>query len=69
MRHEHSQPHRAHHLVVRIEPADGEFEASIREADSEATPHFVMSGPPASYAEVVDELVEALRRHLLEPGE
>jgi hypothetical protein len=68
MRQERTSPHRAHRLVVRIEPKDGLFEASISEPDSEA-PHWVMSGPPLTYDEVVDEVLQALERHLRSPGE
>jgi hypothetical protein len=68
MEHEHSSEHRRHELVVRIEPVDGLFEGSVMEADTGRV-HFAMSGPPRPYGEVVDELLEALRRHLLSPGE
>ena len=68
MRHERTSPHRTHKLVVRIEPKNGLFEASIAEPDAEA-PHWVMSGPPLPYDEVVDEVVQALERHLRSPGE
>jgi hypothetical protein len=39
------------------------YEASIEERGVE-TPHWTMSGPPQRYEEVVEEVVEALRRHL-----
>ena len=68
MRHEETRPHRTHRLVVRIEPKDGLFEASIAEPDAES-PHWVMSGPPLGYDEVVDEVLQALERHLRSPGE
>jgi hypothetical protein len=68
MEHEHTMPHRRHELIVRIEPADGRFEASIEEPGTER-PHFVMSGPPREYREVVEELIDALKAHLLSPGE
>jgi hypothetical protein len=68
MQHEHTLPHREHELIVRIKTADGRFEASVEEPGTEV-PHFVMSGPPREYGEVVDELVDALRDHLLSPGE
>lgn len=68
MRHERSSPHRTHRLVVRIDPADGLFEASITEPDAD-TPHWVMSGPPLPYDEVVDQVLQALERHLRSPGE
>jgi hypothetical protein len=68
MRHERTSEHRTHRLVVRIEPADGLFEASIAEADG-GTPHWTMSGPPLPYDEVVDEVLQALERHLRSPGE
>jgi hypothetical protein len=54
--------------MVRIEPVDGLFEASIAEPDAEA-PHWVMSGPPLPYDEVVDQVLQALDRHLRSPGE
>lgn len=68
MEHEHTLPHRDHQLIVRIKTADGRFEASIEEPGTDR-PHFAMSGPPREYGEVVEELVEALRAHLLSPGE
>lgn len=68
MEHEHTLPHRPHELTVKIIPTDGRFEASIEEAGI-AAPRFVMSGPPREYEEVVDELVDALRDHLLRPAE
>lgn len=68
MRHDRTEQHKRHHLVVRIEPADGLFEASIAEPDTD-TPHWVMSGPPLAYDEVVDEVLQALERHLRSPGE
>jgi hypothetical protein len=68
MRHERTSQHRTHQLVVRIDPADGLFEASISEADR-GTPHWTMSGPPLPYDEVVDEVLQALDRHLRSPGE
>jgi hypothetical protein len=68
MRHERTSPHRGHRLVVRIEPKDGLFEASITEPDSEV-PHWVMSGPPLTYEEVVEEVLRALGEHLRAPGE
>ena len=67
MEHEHTLPHRRHELIVKIEPVDGRFEASIEEPAVEI-PHFVMSGPPREYEEVVEEVVEALRAHLLRPA-
>lgn len=68
MEHEHTLPHRRHELIVRIEPSDGRFEASIEEPGVER-PHFAMSGPPREYGEVVEELVAAIKAHLLSPGE
>jgi hypothetical protein len=68
MEHEHTLPHRHHELTVKIQPANGLFEASIEESGVGA-PHFVMSGPPGEYGEVVEEVIDTLRRHLLEPGE
>jgi hypothetical protein len=68
MEHEHTLPHRRHELIVKIEPTDGRFEASIEEPGAKV-PHFVMSGPPKEYGEVVEEIVDALREHLLSPGE
>ncbi len=68
MEHEHTLPHRRHELIVKIEPADGLFEASIEETGLGA-PHFVMSGPPMEYGPVVEEVIETLRRHLLDTGE
>ncbi len=68
MEHEHTLPHRRHELIVKITPVDGRFEASIEEPGV-AAPHFVMSGPPKEYGEVVGEIVDALRDHLLSPGE
>lgn len=68
MRHERTEQHRRHHLVVRIEPSGEMFEASIAEPDTDK-PHWVMSGPPLPYEEVVDEVLQALERHLRSPGE
>ncbi len=68
MEREHATEHRHHELVVRIDRADGLFEASILEPNTGRV-HFAMSGPPRPYEEVVDELLDALRRHLLSPGE
>ena len=68
MEHEHTLPHHSHELVVKITPVDGRFEASIEEPGA-AVPHFVMSGPPMEYGEVVEEIVGALRDHLLSAGE
>lgn len=60
--------HRSHRLVVVIEPVDGLFEGRIEEPAAER-PHFSMAGPPRPYEEVVEELLDALRRHLTSPGE
>lgn len=68
MRHERTAKHRTHRLVIHIEQADGLFEASIEEPDG-GKPHWTMSGPPLPYDEVVDEVIEALGRHLRSPGE
>jgi len=68
MRQERTEAHKRHRLVVRIDPADGLFEASIAEPDTDK-PHWVMSGPPLSYDEVVEEVLQALERHLRSPGE
>jgi hypothetical protein len=56
---------KTHELIVRIVPAEDPnmYEASIEERGVE-TPHWTMSGPPQRYEEVVEEVVEALRRHL-----
>jgi hypothetical protein len=53
---------------VAIEPADGLFEARIEDPGTERL-HFAMAGPPRPYGEAVEEVLEALRRHLLSPGE
>jgi hypothetical protein len=68
MEHEHTLSHQRHELVVKIKPVDGRFEASIEEPGIDV-PHYVMSGPPKEYGEVVEEIVDALREHLLRPGE
>jgi hypothetical protein len=68
MEHEHAAEHRSHRLVVVIEPVNGLFEGRIEEPGAER-PHFSMAGPPRPYAEVVEEVVDALRRHLTNPGE
>ena len=68
MEHERAVEHRAHRLVVAIEPVDGLFEGRIEEPGVER-PHFSMAGPPRPYDEVVEELLDALRRHLTSPGE
>jgi len=60
--------HMAHRLVVRLESVDGRFSCLIEEPGLEA-PHYVMSGPPLPYEEAVDDLVRALREHLLARGE
>jgi hypothetical protein len=68
MEHEHTLSHHRHELVVKITPVDGRFEASIEEPGVDV-PHYVMSGPPKEYREVVEEIIDALREHLLRPGE
>lgn len=56
---------KAHELIVRILPTEDPnlYEASIEEQGVEA-PHWTMSGPPQRYEDVVEEVAEALRRHL-----
>lgn len=68
MEHESTAEHRAHRLVVAIEPVDGLFEGRIEEPGT-GRPHFSMAGPPRPYGEVVGEILDALRRHLTSPGE
>jgi hypothetical protein len=68
MEHEQASEHRAHRLLLAIEPVNGLFEARIEEPDT-GLPHFTMAGPPRPYGEVVEEVLDALRRHLLSPGE
>jgi len=68
VRQERTSEHRTHRVVIRIDRADGLFEASITEADG-GTPHWTMSGPPLPFDEVVDEVLQALERHLRTPGE
>lgn len=53
-----------HELTVRIEPVDDRFEASIEEPWVEV-PHWTISGPILRYEEAVDEVADALKRHLL----
>lgn len=53
-----------HTLTVRIDPVDNRFEASIEEAGVKA-PHWTMAGPAVGYEEAVEEIAEALKRHLL----
>jgi hypothetical protein len=62
------EAHKAHRLVARIEPVDGRFSCLIEEPGREE-PHYVMSGPPLPYEEAVDDLVRALKEHLLTDGE
>ena len=68
MEHEREATHRPQRLLVAIELVDGLFEARIEEPGTER-PHFEMAGPPRPYGEVVEEVLDALRRHLLSPGE
>jgi hypothetical protein len=68
MSHQHAREHRTHRLLVRIEPTDGLFEASIEEPGA-GGPHWVMSGPPRTYDEVVGEILAALEHHVRKPGE
>jgi hypothetical protein len=63
-----NRQHEAHQLVVRIEPVDSRFSCLIEEPGLEE-PHYVMSGPPLSYDEAVDDLVRALKEHLLARGD
>ena len=63
-----SAEHKAHLLTARIEPVDGRFSCLIEEPALEE-PHYVMSGPPLPYEEAVEDLVRALREHLLARGE
>jgi hypothetical protein len=53
---------------VRLEPVDGRFSCLIEEPGLEE-PHYVMSGPPLPYEEAVEDLVRALKEHLLARGE
>ena len=59
-----SETNQPHKLTVRIDRVDGRFEASIEEGGIEQ-PHWTMSGPVVRYEEAVDEVTEALKRHLL----
>jgi hypothetical protein len=68
MEYQRAANHRSHELIVRIDAVDGLFEARIEEPGTGYS-HFTMSGPPRPYGEVVEEMLEALRRHLLSPGE
>jgi hypothetical protein len=68
MEHEQAAAHRAHRLVVAIEPVDGLFEGRIEEPGT-GRPHYSMAGPPRPYGEVVQEVLEALHRHLTSTGE
>jgi hypothetical protein len=60
--------HKAHRLTVLLEPVDGRFSCLIEEPGLEE-PHYVMSGPPLPYEQAVDDLVRALKEHLLARGE
>lgn len=57
---------RPHRLTVRIERVGDGFEAWIEEPDT-TEPHWTMSGPVVPYEEAVEEVAEALKRHLLSP--
>ena len=62
--------HRPHQLTVKIESAgEGDlYRGSIQEEETGIV-HFAMSGPARPYREVVDEVLDALRRHLIAPGD
>ena len=63
-------PHEPHQLSVRIEASEDDdlYRGSIVEEETGLV-HFAMSGPARPYREVVEEVLEALRRHLLAPGD
>lgn len=63
-----SEREKPHRLVVSLEPIDSRFSCLIEEPGLEE-PHYVMSGPPLPYEEAVDDLVHALKEHLLARGQ
>jgi hypothetical protein len=62
------EEHKAHRLTVRLEPVGGRFSCLIEEPGLEE-PHYAMSSPPLPYEEAVEDLVRALKEHLLARGE